>query len=355
MANRTSRLHESRKLAERLRPRRASGASRAAARDSLEPLASANVRAGALGGGAPSAWKKVGAPRALRNARGQLTTLLASVAFLVASAAPTAQDSLQQVKDLYANAAYEDALGVLSRLPSSGQRLEIERYRVFCLIALDRTAEAEKAIAGMLAEDPLYKLDDASPRVTELFNNVKRQSTPQLAKALYAGGKAAMEKKDNDLAVRKFEQMIQLTDDPAVRDETLVSELRLLAGGFLDLARTPAPAPAKPEKAEPAPNPAAATPPSQSGDITPAFPLRQELPKWVPYDATTRSTEYRGAVKVTISTEGKVEAVDIVTPTDRQYDRLLLNAARGWLYEPARRNGTAIPSEKIVSIYLRPK
>jgi TonB family protein len=260
------------------------------------------------------------------------------------------------VKDLYANAAYEDALGVLSRLPSSGQRLEIERYRVFCLIALDRTAEAEKAIAGILAEDPLYTLDEASPRVMELFNNVKRQSTPLLAKTLYAEGKAAMEKKDKDVAIRKFEQMLQLTDDPAVKDNTLVSELRLLAGGFLDLAKTPAAAPATPDKSvSTAPVPAAATPPSPVGDITPAFPLRQELPRWVPYDATTRSTEYRGAVKVTISTEGKVEAAEIVTPTDRQYDRQLLNAARGWLYEPARRNGSPIQSEKIVSIYLRPK
>jgi TonB family protein len=264
---------------------------------------------------------------------------------------------LQQVKDLYANAAYEDALGVLSRLPSSGQRLEIERYRLLCLIALDRTGEAEKAIAGILKEDPLYTLDEASPRVVELFNNVKRDTTPDLAKALYADGKAAMEKKNKDAAIRKFEQLLQLTDDAAVRDETLVSELRLLAGGFLDLARkaTPDPAPPAPERTVSAPTPAAATPPSLGGEITPAFALRQELPKWIPYDATTRSTEYRGAVKVTISTEGKVEAVDIIAPTDRQYDRLLLNAARSWLYEPARRNGTPIQSEKIVSIYLRPK
>ena len=285
-------------------------------------------------------------------------TVALFIAFAV-TVAPraTAQESLQQVKDLYANAAYEDALGVLSRLPSSGQRLEIERYRVFCLIALDRTAEAEKAIAGILAEEPLYTLDDASPRVMELFKNVKRRSTPQLAKSLYAEGKAAMEKKENELAVRKFQAMLQLTDDPAVRDETLVSELRLLAGGFLDLAKTPAPAtaPAIPDKTVSAPSPAAATPPSSAGDITPAFPLRQELPKWVPYDATTRSTEYRGAVRVTISAEGKVEAAEIVTATDRQYDRMLLNAARGWLYEPARRNGVAIQSDKVVSIYLRPK
>ena len=127
-----------------------------------------------------------------RNLR---TAVLFTAIALTVTIPVTAQDSLQQVKDLYANAAYEDALGVLSRLPSSGQRLEIERYRVLCLIALDRTAEAEKAIAGILKEDPLYTLDEASPRVVELFNNVKRDTTPDLAKALYAEGKAAMEKK----------------------------------------------------------------------------------------------------------------------------------------------------------------
>jgi TonB family protein len=65
--------------------------------------------------------------------------------------------------------------------------------------------------------------------------------------------------------------------------------------------------------------------------------------------------EYKGAVKVMISADGKVESAEIVTPTDRQYDRQLLNAARSWLYEPARRNGVAISAEKIVSVYLRPR
>src|SRR5688572_2790130 len=137
------------------------------------------------------------------------------------SAPAAAQETLQQVKDLYASAAYEDALGVLSRLQSPEQRLEIERYRVFCLIALDRGAEAEAAIQGILAEDPLYSPEEASPRVVELFKRVKRQATPQLARTLYSEGKAAMERKEKDKAVRKFEQLLQLTDDATVRDETL--------------------------------------------------------------------------------------------------------------------------------------
>lgn len=261
-----------------------------------------------------------------------------------------AQETLQQVKDLYASAAYEDALGVLARLQNPAQRLEIERYRVFCLIALDRTAEAERAIQGILTEDPLYTPDEAAPSILDMFTRVKREVAPQLARSLYTDGKAAMERKEQDEAVRKFEQLLQLTDDPAVRDDTLVSELRLLAAGFLDLARASARAKAESEKqAAPAPLPVAPV------VVTPPVPIRQEMPRWVPYDATTKQAEFKGAVKVTISAEGKVENAEIVTPTDRQYDRELLNAARGWEYQPATRNGVAVPSEKIVSVYLRPR
>lgn len=282
------------------------------------------------------------------------TSLFATLVFGLSLVSPAAaQETLQQVKDLYASAAYEDALGVLSRLTSPEQRLEVERYRVFCLIALDRPAEAEKAILGILSEDPLYSPDEASPRVVEMFTRIKRQASPQLARALYTDGKAAMERKETAEAVRKFEQMLQLTDDAAVRDLTLVSELRLLAAGFLDLARAAKPADA-PRPASPTAAMAMAAAPAPAV-VTPPVPVRQELPRWIPYDANSRMAEYKGAVKVGISAEGKVQTVEIVTPTDRQYDRQLLNAARSWLYEPATRNGVAVPSEKVVAVHLRPR
>ena len=287
---------------------------------------------------------------------------LLSIGFALAlglTATAAAQD-LQQVKDLYASAAYEDALGVLSRLEKPEQRLEIERYRVFCLIALDRGPEAEKAILTMLTEDPLYTPDEASPRVVDMFERVKKAATPQLAKALYTEGKSAMDRKEKDVAIRKFEQMLQLTDDKGIRDDVLISELRLLAAGFLDLARaTPAAEAPKPTvtaangaAANGAAGPSAAP---TSAVLTPPLPIRQELPRWVPYDATSKAMEYKGAVRVIITADGKVESAEIVTPTDRLYDRQLLNAARNWLYEPARRNGVPISSEKVVSVYLRPR
>jgi TonB family protein len=324
----------------------------------------------------------------------RVKTLVAAVTIAMAHVAPAnAQETLQHVKELYASAAYEDALGVLSRLQSPEQRLEIERYRVYCLIALDRPAEAEKAIVGILAEDPLYSPEDAAPRVVDLFKRVKRQSAPQIARALYNDGKTAMARKEHDRAARKFEQLLQMTEGSEFRSDTLISELRLLASGFLDLARASAtaeppkptatattgtvPAPVPNLAQVPSPNsgpvpapadsvtgiPAAARNGSSPGSgvaagnsvVTPPVPLRQDLPRWVPYDNATRQTEYKGAIKVTISADGKVQAAEIVTPTDRTYDRQLLNAARGWLYEPAKRDGVPIASEKIVAVYLRPR
>ena len=323
------------------------------------------------------------------RAKGFVAAVLVATAFTAPAAA---QETLQHVKDLYASAAYEDALGVLARLQSPDQRLEIERYRVYCLIALDRPAEAEKAILGILTEDPLYSPEDAAPRVVDLFKRVKRQAAPQLARAIYNDGKAAMARKDQDRAIRKFEQLLQLTEDAELRNDAMLSELRLLASGFLDLARASASAETKPTATAttgtvpgPTPNPvpplatnAASAPtngpqtptsagavrtstaspgsvPGSNAVVTPPVPLRQDLPRWVPYDNATRQAEYRGAIKVTISADGKVQAAEIVTPTDRSYDRQLLNAARSWLYEPAKRDGVPIASEKIVAVYLRPR
>jgi TonB family protein len=319
----------------------------------------------------------------------RVKTLVATVAMATALTTSAAgQETLQHVKDLYASAAYEDALGVLARLQSPDQRLEIERYRVYCLIALDRPAEAGKAILGILSEDPLYSPEDAAPRVVDLFKRVKRQAAPQIARSLYNDGKAAMSRKDQERAIRKFEQLLQITEDVEIRNDALISELRMLASGFLDLARASAPpeapkpaatatvgtvpapvtnaAPGPVPNSGPVPAPTTTAParstapapgatPTTNAVVTPPVPLRQDLPRWVPYDNATREAEYRGAIKVTISADGKVQAAEIVTPTDRTYDRQLLNAARSWLYEPAKRDGVPIASEKIVAVYLRPR
>jgi TonB family protein len=277
-------------------------------------------------------------------------SLAATVALLMATGATLlAQDIVQQARDLYAAAAYEDALAVLSRQQNDKQPLEIARYRALCLIALNRTAEAEQAIRDILVDDPLYSFNDAAPRVVEFFARVKRQAIPQLARTLYSDGKSAMDRKSTNEAVRKFEHLLQLTDGADTRDSVLISELRLLAAGFLELVRAKSPA----EK----PTPVATTsdvvrPAPARISVTPPVTIRQNLPE-LPSDPTARMTEYMGTVQVTISPDGKVEAAEMMTSSDRRYDQKLLLAARTWRYVPATRDGVAIRYEKLVKIHLR--
>ena len=68
------------------------------------------------------------------------------------------QDTLSRAKDLYVLAAYDEALLVLGRLHETAappESSEIAGYQVFCLLALGRNDEADKAITALVKADPL--------------------------------------------------------------------------------------------------------------------------------------------------------------------------------------------------------
>jgi TonB family protein len=58
-------------------------------------------------------------------------------------------------------------------------------------------------------------------------------------------------------------------------------------------------------------------------------------------------------VRVLIGADGKVLSASMQQSSHPLYDRLVLQAARDWLYRPATLNGRPVPSEKIVTIHLR--
>lgn len=131
----------------------------------------------------------------------------------------------------------------------------------------------------------------------------------------------------------------------------MLSELRLLASGFLDLSRA---ASARPPAAS---NPTAvAAPPKPAAppEITSPVPVKQELPVWVPPDLSIRR-EFRGAIRVWISETGKVTNAKLAPAIHPVYDRLLLQAAQTWEYQPALRNGVPTASEKVIEVVLRPR
>jgi hypothetical protein len=282
-----------------------------------------------------------------------------------------AQDALQQVKALYASAAYEDALTMVSRIQLSGVKPEVEQYRVFCLVALGRTAEAEKAIAGVVKEDPAFLPDatETSPRIHEMFTRVRRTLVPEIAQQMYLEGRGALDRRDREAAMAKFSALVSLIDatfkdSPEMeREEPMLGELKLLASGFLDLSRAAA-AEAKP-KPETTPTPTGTTGlVGESGgaaavvrapvQVTPAVPIRQELPAWLPPDVSNRR-EFRGAIRVFISEAGRVTGVELAPAIHPLYDRQLQLAAKTWEYQPAMKNGVPIASEKVIEVVLKPR
>jgi len=70
--------------------------------------------------------------------------LLVAALLAATATSASAQESLEAVRALYASAAYEDALAMVTRLRGADDTPEVAQVRVFCLIALGRTGEAEK-------------------------------------------------------------------------------------------------------------------------------------------------------------------------------------------------------------------
>jgi TonB family protein len=261
-----------------------------------------------------------------------------------------AQDPLQSIKDMYASAAYEDALSAVTKLDAAGPNVDTEQYRVFCLVALGRVEEADQAVENLLTARPEYRPDaaDASPRIQALFATVRRRIGPALVKRQYQQARAAMERKEREEAIAQFETMLRIADDADIRTDASVAELKELGAGFLDLSRA-MPVTPKP-RAEAA---AASGLPPVRNVIVPPTVIQQRMPRWVP-DPMSRATEFQGAIRVQISAEGRVVAAEMVKSVHPAYDQLLLRAARGWSYEPARKDGVAIPMEKTVEVTVAP-
>src|SRR5262249_18364279 len=93
------------------------------------------------------------------------TLLLLSAVVHAADEGTNPRDPVATARELYAAAAYEDALAVLNKLRATDTRPEdtssIEQYRAFCLLALGRRDDAEAAIAAVVSRAPSYHPSDA--------------------------------------------------------------------------------------------------------------------------------------------------------------------------------------------------
>ena len=292
-------------------------------------------------------------------------SVIASLVLMTATVA-AGQDSVAAARDLYASAAYEDALALLDRLPASSgsgptsavEARSIEQYRALCLLALGRAAEAEHAIETVVAADPMYRpTADVSPRVRAAFTDVRRRVLPTIIQQKYANAKATYDKKEFAHAAEQFAQVIDAMSDPDVApiaDRPPLSDMRMLAAGFKDLAASAATPPPLPVVPTPPPAPIVPKAPriftQNDSDVVPPIVVKQDLPAYPGQVLIPR----QGLIEVVIDETGLVETATMRLGVSSNYDTLALAAVKIWRYRPATLNGMPVKYRKVVQVTIKP-
>ena len=301
-------------------------------------------------------------------------SLLAVMMLLGLASFASAQDPITAAKDLYASAAYDEALTALRAAKERGGpeiARQADEYIAFCLLALGRNSEAELAAESAIRLSPLAKLDaaEASPRIEAMFSQVRKRLLPGLIRDGYRGARELMNQGNSAEGMIQLAQvrlMLDAARSAGAWDDTL-ADVAVLVDGFLELNRAataPPPAAAPPVVAETPkvsapttakPAAAAATPAiaraytATDADITPPQVVRQDIPE-VRLDSPTRETKRSGVLVVTIDEQGNVAEAAMRESISATIDAQLVKAARQWKYRPATKAGSPVRYVKLVGI-----
>ena len=296
-----------------------------------------------------------------------LGLVFAGVIAAAAAPARAQQNDIVSARDLYASAAYDEALAMLDRLHASdrppAEAKVIEQYRAFCLLALGRAPEAEKAIEAVVTAEPSYHPSDGdvSPRIRNAFADVRRRMLPVIIQQKYAQAKAAYEHKEWAAAAAGFSQVLVTIADPDLVADAArppLSDIRTLASGFEELsakaAAPPPPPPAPVVVQAPPPQPVVAGPPriytADDRTVVPPATISQTLPSF----RGVSPIERVGRIEVVVDETGVVESASMTTSVSPAYDKAALAAARNWRFTPAMVNGKPVKFRKVVQITVKP-
>jgi hypothetical protein len=241
-------------------------------------------------------------------------------------------------------------------------RRAIALYRTLCLLAVGRTAEADKAIESMVALDPLYRptADDIPPRMRAAIEAARKRMLPSILQQKYVESKSAYDKHDFATAAIGFKEMLDGLGDPDIATaaaQSPLSDLRTLAVGFHELsakALVP-PAPVAPVVAEViAPGPPVIQAPklysAEDRNVVPPQIVKQQVPAY-PGRVTVAKV---GVIEVIIDDRGTVESAMMRVPVNAQYDRMATSAAKSWQYTPATVDGAPVKFLKRIQVSLVP-
>ena len=304
----------------------------------------------------------------------------AVIALLLQAGVVGAQDTLAAARQLYASAAYDEALSMLDRLKTggAGDRTAaslIEQYRAFCLLAVGRQPDAERAMESIVVGDPSFRPDDAlSPRLQSVFRDVRKRTLPTVVRERYVSAKASFDQKAYQAAADQFDTVLKLLEAPdVVAADPALADLRTVAMGFRDLARAAAVPPAPPAALPSAVAPAAAPGPSPSdpaatsapgpdaprpfytaddSGVTAPVPIKQGLPPWPQGIPKSTVRGRRAVLDILINEAGNVESVVVRESIVGWYDDALIKEAKGWSYKPANKAGAPVRYRKLMQVVV---
>lgn len=287
-----------------------------------------------------------------------------------------AQDPLDVAKNLYASAAYEEALSALNGFGGStlapGSARQIDEYRAFCLYALGRTREAESVAESIIRKVPLAQLEavDASPRIQTMFTDVRRRLLPSLVREHFLAARSAIDQKNFSSAEPRLNEarlMIAEARRIGVKDDGL-EDLGILIDGFLTLIHSAVDQQTSPPAAPPSPVTAAAAssspaaPKAPAGGtpvyysiadegVSPPVAIEQRMPVMTPQMLTiARATGATGVLEVLIDETGHVADATIRQSFNPTFDTLVVRAARRWTYRPAMKEGVPVRFVKTIAL-----
>ena len=118
---------------------------------------------------------------------------------------------------------------------------------MFCLVALGRVDEADQVVEDSCTSVPSTDLMPLTPR--RASRRSSRRSGDASARLSSNGSTSRHARRWSGRTARRpspqFEAMLRIADDPDIRTEATVAELKELGSGFLELSRA-MPAPPKP-------------------------------------------------------------------------------------------------------------
>ncbi len=208
--------------------------------------------------------------------------------------------------------------------------------RATALIAQGQSAEAAMVFDSLLLANPLYepKASDLTPESLTAFRNSQKLLLPVLAQRGFDRAKAAMATGDVERALAAARETSDILERPAAES---VLHLRDDVQRILDEAGA----------AKAAADEIVYT--RADAGVVPPRAISRQFPATTPNGVPAHRV---GTLEMIIGKEGNVEFVKLHTPLNRYHERMIVSAAKAWIYRPATRGGKPVRFRLTVTINL---